>query len=526
MYGDKMSSVFDMTLAEGNRELTNVDVNANLGGVGALVDGPVFGGGGMIVSARRGFFDLLTNLMNRPVAPAYYDFVGKLTYDLNANHRLSIVGFAYLDQIEREGTTKEATSSWSSYPYLTRDDYGNALGVNWRALLSPKAFAVTTFSFAGNGWNTLQGTETDRSLRGEEIVENSVSLKSTLSVQALSSLEFKTGMHVRWLDSRQTSWKPADTTRTGQIVPAASISYLPDAGIKTSLFTQTTWRPIPTVALTTGIRFDAFSVTDEQTWSPRVSVAFDATERLTLNAAYGSYYQTPASYQMAQDPVNAGLRSSRATHAIAGIGYLFANDTRGMIEVYRKDLHRLVTGSDSSAVLTNAGSGFAQGIEFSVQKKHTSGFVASASYAYSTAQRRDDDALPIYDFEFDRTHILNIVAGLELSDTWQLGARFQYASGSPFTPVVGVTVKNGVPVVVDGDRLSARYPAYHKVDVRLDKTFRFASWTLTAYIDLWNLYNRENILSYSYAVDPSGAVRTTTRYDFGILPVLGISAKF
>ncbi len=525
-YGDKMSSVFDMSLADGNKERHNLDMNANLGGFGALVDGPTLGDGTMIMSLRRGFFDLMTSLLNRPAAPAYYDFVGKYTVDLNPDHRVSVLGFAYLDQIEREATGRESSSESSKYPFLTRDDYGNALGANWRALLSSKAFVVTTLSFSGNGWNTLQGTETDRSIRGEDIVENSYGIKSTVSWQLLPVLDIKAGGQIRWVDSKQVSWKPADTTRSGQIIPASSVSYRPDAGRKASVFLQDTWRPIPTVALTTGIRLDAFTVTQERTVSPRTSVSIDATDRLSFNAAYGIYDQTPASYQMAQDPANVLLRSSRATHAIVGLGYLLADDVRATLEVYRKDLQNLVTGSDTSAVLTNAGSGYAEGIEFSVQKKHTSGFVGSVSYAYSKARRRDGDDLPLYDFEFDRPHILNILAGIELTDAWQLGARFQYASGSPYTPVVGIASRNGVFVVVDGERNAARYPSYHKLDVRLDRTFRFASWTLTAYIDLWNLYNRQNVLSYSYQVGPDGEVQTTPRYDFGILPVIGLSAKF
>ena len=524
-YGDKLSSVFDMSLTEGNKEAHNVDLNGNLGGFGAMVDGPMFGGGTMIVSARRGFFDLMTSLLNRPAAPQYYDFVGKFTYDPNPDHRLSFVGFAYLDKISRTGTVKES-ASWSPYPYLTRDDYGNALGMNWRALLGSQAFVLTTVSYSGNGWNTLQGTELDRSLRGEDIVENSYSVKTAVTYRLNPSLELKTGAQLRREDAKQISWRPADTTRTGQIVPASSISYAPDPGNKVSLFLQDTWRPLPTIALTTGLRYDAFSTTREGKVSPRVSLSFDATDAFSFNAAYGTFYQTPASYQMALDPANELLRSSLATHTIFGVGYLFSDDMRGTLEVYRKDLRSIVTGSDTSGLLTNAGSGYAEGVELSLQKKYTSGLVGSISYSYSVAKRRDADDRPLYDFEFDRPHILNVLAGLELNETWQLGVKFQFASGNPYTPVSGVNFKNGTYVVVDGPYNSARYPAYHKLDVRLDKTFRFTSWTLVAYLDLWNLYNRDNILSYNYAVDPSGAVTTTPRYDFGILPVIGLSAKF
>ncbi|HAP36512.1 MAG TPA: TonB-dependent receptor, partial [Bacteroidetes bacterium] len=107
-YGDKMSSVFDMKLQDGNKELYNSDVNLNIGGFGVMVDGPLIDNSSMILSVRRGFLDVLTSMMGKPAAPRYYDAVGKITYDIDANNRLSFVGFYYIDQIDKLGTTKES----------------------------------------------------------------------------------------------------------------------------------------------------------------------------------------------------------------------------------------------------------------------------------------------------------------------------------------------------------------------------------------------------------------------------------
>ena len=125
----------------------------------------------MVLSLRRGFFDLITATLNRPVAPSYYDAVGKVTYDLDGKNKISLLGFYYLDQIERTGSEKNEPSTWNRFDYLTRDDYGVAFGVNWRSLISENAFTLTTVSYTSNGWNTLQGTEFERSLMGEDIIE-------------------------------------------------------------------------------------------------------------------------------------------------------------------------------------------------------------------------------------------------------------------------------------------------------------------------------------------------------------------
>ncbi len=524
-YGDKMSSVFDMKMVEGNKELHNLDVNTNIAGFGALVNGPAPGGGTMLFSARRGFFDLLTSLMNRPAAPRYYDAVGKVTYDLNEKNRVNILGFYYLDQIERTGSMPGSLQG-SKYDYLTRDDFGSAAGLNWRYLFSTNAYSLTTFSFSGNGWNTLQGTETNRSARGENIREYSYSLKNEISYQPQPEFQLKGGLQLHLIDSKHNAWTPEDTTRSGQLISGTTISYLPPSATKLSFFLQDTWTPFARFSLTTGIRYDYFSFSREATWSPRFSAQYHFSEQTSLNAAYGKFFQTPASYQIALHPLNESLRSSLATHYILGLEHLFSEDTRATLEVYRKDLASVVIENDSTNILDNKGSGYAEGIELSFQKKFTRGFVGSASYSYSVSKRRDTDEFPLYDFEFDRPHIVNLIAGIELSDHWQLGIKFQFASGNPYTPVIGAAKKGGVFYVVDGERNSARYPDYHKLDIRLDRTFEFASWTLTAYLDLWNVYNRENVLAYSYKVDAAGALTTNTRLDFGILPIIGLSAKF
>ena len=209
-YGDKMSSVFDMSLRDGNKEVFNTDVNLNIAGFGLMLDGPLIENSNMVLSLRRGFFDLITATLNRPVAPSYYDAVGKVTYDLDNKNKISLLGFYYLDQIERTGSEKDEPANWNRYEFLTRDDYGAAFGVNWRSLISENAFTLTTVSYTSNGWNTLQGTEFERSLMGENIRENELSLKSELNYKLSAKFNFKIGGQFKSINSYNESWTPED----------------------------------------------------------------------------------------------------------------------------------------------------------------------------------------------------------------------------------------------------------------------------------------------------------------------------
>lgn len=70
-YGDKMSSVFEMSLQDGNKEMLNTDLNLSIAGLGVMLDGPISKNSSGIISLRRGFFDIATSIMNKPVAPEY-----------------------------------------------------------------------------------------------------------------------------------------------------------------------------------------------------------------------------------------------------------------------------------------------------------------------------------------------------------------------------------------------------------------------------------------------------------------------
>lgn len=526
-YGNKMSSVFELQLKEGNRSKFNTDVNANLGGFGVLLDGPVPGNGTLVFSARRGFFEILTAVMDKPVAPNYWDIVGKATYAFGLRHKLSLVGFYYLDDIERTGTIDDAGSELGrKYDYTRRDDYGSAIGVNWRYLFSKQGYLLTTAAFTSNGWKSWIGSETDHNLNGENVKEDEVHLKSELTYKYNEILEIKSGIQFKTINSEHHTWSAADTTRTGFVFPADTVYYYPKMTYKTGIYFQTTFQPLPVLSLTTGLRYDYFEFTNESKVSPRLGLSYRITDRTTFNTAFGYYYQTPAAYQAALHPDNEELNSNRSIHYIVGFEHLLFHDTKISIEIYQKEMDNIFLNSDTSKVITNSASGFAQGIEFYLQKKMSKNLVGSFAYTYSVSKRTDEDQDSEYYFDFDRPHNITLVSGYKISDKWQLGVKFQCASGSSYTPIVASVQKYGKWYGVEGNKNSERYPDFHKLDIRIDRRFNFNNWTLSAYLDLWNAYNRANVISYIYNINENGMIMKESVEDFPLLPIAGINAQF
>jgi len=526
-YGDKLSSVFKMKLKEGNQTRFNTDVNINVSGFGLTLDGPLTSNSNIIFSARRGFFDYITEMMGRPVNPRFWDLVGKVTFNPGTDHKLSVVGFYYMDEFEKTDVIKSAPYKIArEYSNIMRDVQGSAIGINWRYLISNTGYVMTTASLINNNWKSRLGNQIQSDLKGDEVSEDEIHIRSEITFQLSNYIELKGGGLFKGIESSYYQWTESDTTDTGHILPADTTIYEPGPGMKSALFAQTSWKPVPWFNVTAGLRMDHYDLTDEVNLSPRLSASFILDKKVSLNFAYGEYFQTPAGYQFAQHEENEALMSSQASHYIAGIEYLLAEDTKLSLEIYHKNLTSLFVQSDTTLKINNQGSGFAEGVELYVQKKMSKNFVGSLAYTYSISKRKEGASLPEYYFDYDQRHNVTLIAGYKLFNDWRIGIKFQYTSGMPYTPVIGTEEIGDNWYLVEGPKNSARLPDFHQLDLRLDKYFRFEKWTLSAYLDLWNVYNRDNVIYYSFEVDENGEATRTENYDFSILPIVGISAQF
>jgi len=126
---------------------------------------------------------------------------------------------------------------------------------------------------------------------------------------------------------------------------------------------------------------------------------------------------------------------------------------------------------------------------------------------------------------FDQTHNMNAVASYRLGNGWELGARFRLTSGRPETPITGGTfdANDGGFNPLRGDFRSGRRSLFHQLDVRGEKTWLFNTWSISAYLDVQNLYNAENpeATQFDYRFRDTAPVRGVP-----ILPTLGIKGSF
>ena len=193
------------------------------------------------------------------------------------------------------------------------------------------------------------------------------------------------------------------------------------------------------------------------------------------------------------------------------------------------------------------GSGRSRGIDIFVRKtgEGVTGWV-SASWLRATRTfpnflsgrnpPPDHTYPPIFDRRLDVDVVLRIPmpAGLRGGVRWNLGTGLPYtrplASFAYFSPqsVSGGRLtwqEDEANAMLLGSRNGNRYPAYHRLDLSMRRTFTFGWGTLTPHLDVLNVYNRRNVLFYFFDYSAEPATRSGLSM-FPILPTVGVEVTF
>ncbi len=293
-------------------------------------------------------------------------------------------------------------------------------------------------------------------------------------------------------------------------------------------YLQDRYTLLPFLSVVLGLRFDYFNRTDELSIQPRGSLLVELPNSSELQFAYGVYNQNPIPALLSPTIGNPALKPSRASHYILELKRQLSQRTEIKMAAYYKDFSGLATVDEEAAYL-NQGVGYAQGTEIFLRHQRGDRFFGWISYAYALSKRRDRTGEPYRPYSFDQTHVATFAASYNLTPTWEFGAKWQYRTGNPDTPVedarIQIDPRNGMPIYIPiyAETNSARLPAYHRLDLRVSKTFQFSGWKLGCFLELLNTYNRKNLLNYNYSDD------FKERRDINQLPLFpyfGITAEF
>jgi hypothetical protein len=172
----------------------------------------------------------------------------------------------------------------------------------------------------------------------------------------------------------------------------------------------------------------------------------------------------------------------------------------------------------------NSGSGRVRGLELVVRQELWKGLSGWIAYTLSQSKRLTPPDTVERLFDWDQTHILNVVAGYALPRNWQVSTRFRYTTGRPETPVVGSVFDASEDEYKPkyGTLNSSRLSSFHQLDLRVDKRWIHKAYILGAYLDIQNVYNQGNARGVEYNFDYS---ESRPQQGLPLIPIIGVRGE-
>lgn len=471
-YGDKTSSVMNLTVREGNRTKSFASKTAfNMAGAGMLIEGGFAAGkGAYILSARNSLLEIIDKAfgiskISLTAIPKYWDVQSKITYDLSPSHKL-IFNMIYGDsRIHIKGDPKEKDelrknildSSSVENLYPVTKQYG--LGLSLRNLFGNNGYSV--FTAYASGTITNVDVQQDFAVRrrganGEVLsydVLNSRNVFSNHADESFVGAKYEVFYKIHPAHDLsiggqvQTGRKwdndvflAADTSRfdlnrdgiyeTSPIITPPfnyhSRMKFGDAS-KYYIFASDKYSISPVLALTLGLRYDHFTYSGRGSLSPRASLAYQIyAPTTTITFATGQYYQTqpfPYYSDYRQVGINTHLDNMKADHYVLGVEHFFDRGLKFSIEGYYKKYNKVAVSEDFvySAVDTfwsdkmlPVGERIAYGVEFFMEQKQVEDYYGTLSISLSKTKMKDPRIPKIVDWynsEYDYPVIVTALAG-------------------------------------------------------------------------------------------------------------------
>lgn len=534
-YGNKLSSILSIDLRDARKDRVGGKATISASQFGLNVEGPLSENSNLIFSARRSYLDFIFEKAGFSFVPEYYDYLTKYTHRLANNDQISFLLIGAIDRVKWNNKTLDNRYENSRILGTSQRQY--LTGIKYRTFIKD---GFIDFNISRN-YVKYDGSQRDSNLvyifRNNSIEqENNFNTELTYKINQRS--EVITGFNIKYANTDYNIILPNFKTTYGN-----NISINSDVTkdfIYADFYSQYSNIVFDVLRYNFGLRLDYFSgIKNNTAFSPRFSLSYLLNPISTFSFHIGKYYQTPAYMYLATIDQNKNLKFIQADQVIFGFDHRPMMDVLVKVEFFYKRYDKYPTSTVRPyLVLSNSGAGFSgsednfssyaieplvslgkgesRGIEFSMQKKLSEiPLYGIFSVTYSKSEFTALDGVKRIS-NFDQPIIANLSGGYIFNQEWELSFKFRYANGFPYTP----WENDGSQKIQNIN--SKRYPDRHSFDLRVDKRWFFDNFALITYVDIQNIYNRQEI---SYRWD-SREKRVIEQKSIGILPSIGLSLEF
>jgi len=518
-YGGRISAIVDVKTREGNRKRLSGIVSASPFQAKALIEGPIIklksesggsvsfvltGKKGLISQTDKQFYPGVNDSIGIPFD--YEDIYAKVSFLTGNGSKLNVFGFNYTDGVD--------------FP-ITNFGWNSSGGGMDFTLIPTNSNTIVNGIFTVSGYNSFI-EESDRLPRKSGISGYFAGLNFTNFGR---NDEIKYGLELNgfrtefeFVNFRNFTIKKDDNT--------------------TEINSYVKWKhKAGPLVIEPGLRLQYYQSLNEVSLEPRIGLKYNISDKLRFKAAGGLYSQNLLSTVNERDIVNLFVgflsgpeerifvlntdvptkdRLQKSVHAVGGFEIDVTNKIDLNVEGYYKKYSQLIALNRNKLAATDPDftteEGDAYGMDFTIKVEAKRAYLWGA-YSYGFVNRFDGEQK--YPPVFDRRHNLNIVTTYLLGKkrAWELGARWNFGSGFPFTQTQGFY--NSIPFYDDGigtdvlggqgdlgilysdTRNGGRLPYYHRLDVSIKRLFKFSKHSsLEVTASATNVYDRPNIFYF------------------------------
>ena len=525
--GKALSSVIDMYQVDGNQEKFRFKGSVGASDLALTADGPIGDKTTYLVSVRRSYLQFLFSVLELPFLPKYTDYQLKIKSRLNEKNELTIVRIGAYDVNSLNLDANETNAQKYILGYLPEND-------QWSY-----AFGGVYKHFRDKGYDTWVVSRNHLNNVARKFVDNDPDKDTLLNYESGEAETKFRYEHVSRFDNglklnfganyEYATFYTDNFNRTFINNTPVVFEYASDLNLhKWGTFGQVSREFFgQRLSLSAGLRMDATNYNDNMSnllnqFSPRISASYLLATGLYLNFNTGRYYQLPAYTTLGYKDENGvavnkenDLTYIQTDHLVGGIEYLPDEQSKfsieGFYKIYdnypfslRDSISLASKGADfgiyGSEPVTSTGEGRAYGAEVLYRNKDLFGFNVILSYTLVRSETKplrtellDREWIPT---SWDNRHLLNLTGFRQFKNNWQIGFKWRFVGGVPYTPIDVQASANVLNWDLTGREIldlsqynSARFSPFHQLDLRVDKEWFLDNLTLNLYFDIQNLYN-------------------------------------
>ncbi|RKU30990.1 hypothetical protein C6499_05385 [Candidatus Poribacteria bacterium] len=594
-FGLDSQAVLDIHARDSIEERFDGKFNLNIFYSEGLLEGRIGEKGYVSVSGRRSYIDLIAVRMSESESgevqgfPYFSDYQLKCVYPLTENHNLTLNAFAATDHFhiqteeQEEDDEMEIDDPFEASAFFKNGFNGQGIHLHSKFTenLTSNLSLTRSFNFLDIDLDTVFSETIVENEQGEIIAKSKDSIQYNLKVNVpvytlredvsyrlTSKLQLEPGLLLAFSPANSTEHSsipsfeeevPDDETLHELVQTDPTKVRFDDDGTprirtienrdyefghdlqRAEGYLQTRYDPLPALSVALGIRVDYLDVIEQLSVQPRGSISIKLPIGSNLRFAYGHYEQSPQLSELLSENGNPALKSSLTRHYIMEVEHELSSQTKFEFATYYKDSEKLVT-EDEVSNFRNQGTGYVGGVEAFLRHRIPDKFFGWISYAYTHAERQENPDVTYQPYLFDNTHIVSIVANYNFNPDFEIGAKWQYLSGTAEAPISAIVliqdpVTRGLnPLFASFSRvLGAKLTPYHKLDLRISRKWNFKGMKIGGFIEVLNVYNRKNTIEFIQnegTFEIQGEEITIEEHEVGtarqlpLLPYFGLTLEF